>query len=316
MNISEIIKSIDLARSNIVNELDTTTLTSYARKAAQINPKDSMGKVAKHTAGAVRAIDKIATKTGDKTFKHGQTRKAVFTESYNDLLHDLLKETFQKYDFNEEAITDILNRQHADNQLPKKREVVSINYHGWDIKYRKAGKPGDAVDWIIFDRKGNKVGSGTATTEKDAVNDAQQKISSAGGSGQDITSNSVTIDFNVPFSRHFIHDGIQMFATIDYDESPILILSGSHLDGFKRIYSGRQPKSGGTGLMHSMNLSGAEAKNAHLSLGGRYVIGDKISDDGETAWFQLILVGETQSVTDKQRLGVPGLTVARPQNTR
>lgn len=292
-----------------LNELSTDMLSNYARKAAKINPNDTMGQTAKHTAGSMQAIGKIAAKTGDKTPRYAQTKANVFTECIDDYFTEFLTETFAKYNFNEDDFSKILAAQHEEKPKPK-REVVTIDYHGWAIKYRKAGAPGDKVDWVIYDKKQNEIGRGVAVNDTEAVRAAQDTVKQKSGSGNPITQSHITVDFNSSFTREFMPDSGGFFANIDFDGTPVLLLSNTAEIGLKKVHPGREPKNATT-KMYSISLSGKEANNAKLVPGGRYVIGDKISDDGSLSMYNLIFAGQAQSPTDKQRLGVPGLTVAR-----
>ena len=76
---------------------------------------------------------KLATKKLDTA----PVKKPKLPESFEDRLKYFLKEV----DF-----SDILKKQYADDQAKiKKPEVVRINFHGWEIRYRKGIKPTDPV---------------------------------------------------------------------------------------------------------------------------------------------------------------------------
>jgi hypothetical protein len=294
------------------DELSVDTMQNYRKAAtspAAVKTRP-LRKLAKTVVGVKRAGDKIASKTGDRTGnrpKYGKIHTGTFEERLAEFLN-------MDEDFDASQYADILSKQYKDDQkhVQKKRKIVPIDYHGWTIKYREPGAQGDIVDWVIYDKKGNTVKKGEATSSKDAVRQAQDFINQGGGTKQQATSN-VTIDFNVDFAREFAPSGDSLYVNFDKDgNTPVLIVSLVPQDGFKKthIRNQKHKMTATTTGLPMVTLSSKESNSLGLQPNGRYLLGSKDPIDDNTALFPLIFQGIVQGKGDMARMGKPGLTVA------
>jgi hypothetical protein len=186
--------------------------------------------------------------------------------------------------------------------------VKDIPFHNWTIRYRPASNPGEKVQWQVMDKKGDIKGKGEAMSDKDAVGDAENYIKKGTDTRQQ-SSNNVTIDFNVNFTKEF---GDEFFANIVADNNgPSLLIAYDQVNGLKRSYIRNQKEkmTATTTRLTCIPMSSKEANNAGLQPNGRYIIGDK-QDMGEFAMFPLIYQSTVQDKSEKMRMGKPGLTVA------
>jgi hypothetical protein len=276
-----------------INELGVNTLKNYAAGVEKMDPATTPKfKMVKHEEGHAKANHKIAQKTGDRSSK-----------MYESMLEDIMEA------FDANAFADILGKQNNEVQAAKpKAKVVDIDFHGWTIKYRNT----QPSEWIIMDKKGEVKQKGEAATPKDAVADAEAFITGGGGTKQQASSN-VTIDFNVNFAKEFAPEGDQFYATIDQDEGmPMLIFSTQPQQGLKSSHIRTQASkvTSGTTKLPMISMSPAESNKMGLQPNGRYILGDKIPVDDNTAMFPLIYQGTVQGKGDMVKMGKPGLTVA------
>lgn len=276
-----------------LNELSTELLGKYKKAAgADASKSDKEGNVArgnKRFSGIVKATN--------KQFDNDK-KKAV-----QEALLDILGEDF----------SSILGQQHADARAAKpKAKTVDIQYHGWTIRYRPASNPGDKVVWQVQDKKGEVKHRSEATTDKDAVQDAEAWINKGGDAKQAATSN-VTIDFNVDFAKEFAPEGDVFYAAIDSDNgTPVLIFSTEPQQGFKKSHVRTQAhkQTAGTTRLPAITMTAKEANAVGLQANGRYMLGAKDPIDDHTAMFPLIFQSIVQGKGDMMKMGKPGLTVA------
>lgn len=298
-----------------LQELSVDTMQKY-RKAvtspAAVRTRP-LRKLAKSVVGFKQAGDKIDARTGDRSGnkpKSGPINSRHHGATYEERLAEFLDvEEDLKTDF-----SDILGKQHKDDQeqIQKKRKVVPIDYHGWTIKYRDIGQPGDVVDWVIYDKKGNTVKQGEASSGKEAVQQAQDFINQGGGTKQQASTN-VTIDFNVDFAREFAPGGETLYIMFDKaGNAPMIYVSSEAQNGFKRthIRNQKHKMTATTTGLPMVSLTANEANSLGLQPNGRYLLGDKDPIDDNTAAFPLIFQGIVQGKGDMVRMGKPGLTVA------
>jgi len=220
----------------------------------------------------------------------------------------------EAYDLN--SFTGVLNRQHAEKPVAKKK-TVNVPYNGWLIRYRPPAKPGEKTVWQVMDKSDTIKKAGEATTDKDAVRDAQEWINAGGGEGQ-TSSNKVTIDFNVNFAREFAPEGDTFYAKIEkYGAGTALMVSTTQHEGYKRSHIRNQKNkiTGTTTKLPMIPMSASEANSAGLVANGRYTLGGKEDMGDDTMLFPLEYQGKTQSKTDAVRLNKPGLTVATERDT-
>jgi hypothetical protein len=272
-----------------INELSVETLKAYKDAAtSQETLKHSpLRKVAKHMQGAGIANQKIKTKTGDKVGMHQPDRGTY--ENVNE----------------DDPMVSQLKKQYADSQAQApKRKAVPFDFHGYTIKYLAQSKPTDKVEWVVYNKKDEKVGSGTAMNDKEAVTAAQDHIKQGSMSKEKVTSN-VTIDFNEQFRDWFSKEGDKFYATIVNDNGvPTLLLSTEPQKTLKTSHSRSSTH------LPMISLTANESNDAGLQPFGRYLLGSKEDLGDNLLMFPLILQDTTQSKTDKKRLGAPGLTVA------
>lgn len=237
-----------------------------------------------------------------------KTAKIKNDINYEEMLESLVDEAVDMSQF-----ADILNRQEKEKTqaAPTKKSTIEIPFNNYIIRYRPKTKQSDMVPWLILDKSGDKVHSGQSGTEKDAVNDGENWIKRRGTSDTQKSTNS-TIDFNVEFSQQIIGGPEEFFAMISYgDDTPVLYVSSEPQKGLKRSHLGRS-KSGDKTQLQTITLSPKESNEAKLVPGGRYTLGNQLEGWGEDLKvFELTMNSITQGSTDKQRLRVPGLTVAR-----
>jgi hypothetical protein len=283
--------------SKQITELSVNTLKKYSNSVEQLDPATTPKfKMVKHEEGHATASHKIAQKTGDRSSK-----------MYESMLEDIMEA------FDANAFADILGKQNDEVQAAKpKAKVVDIDFHGWTIKYRQ-GKPSE---WMVVDKKGNVKNNGSAPSDREAVEDAQNWIKAGGGTNVQASKN-VTIDFNVDFAKEFAPDGETFYATIDSDEgAPMLIFSTMPDKSLKRSHIRTQANkvTSGTTKLPMISMSPAESNKMGLQPNGRYQLGDKIPVDDNTAMFPLIYQGTVQGKGDMMRMGKPGLTVAHTRD--
>lgn len=199
----------------------------------------------------------------------------------------------------------ILNKQHTDIQAAKpKAKTIDIDYHGWTIRYRPSSN-NEPVQWIILDKKGDIKKNGNALTDKDAVRDAQDWIQSGGGTNQEAT-HIVDIDFNIGWTKEFAPGGETLHVCFEKDgKIPYLLMSTIQQPGFRKTFVRTKAN-----MSQGVTLKPAESNKAGLQPNGRYVLGSKEQIDNNTVMFPLIFQGIVQDTSDKQRMNVPGLTVA------
>ncbi len=292
-----------------VSSLDKYRKTAASPEAMQTRP---LRKTAKSVAGVRNASDKIDAATGNRGGSNPKTgpinSKHTRVESYENRLSGMLGED------DSEELANMVKQQHAadQKQAQEKRKVVPIDYHGWTIKYRAAGQPGDKVDWVIYDKKSNLVKKGDATSDKDAVTQAQGFINDGGGTKKEASAN-VTIDFNANFAKEFSPGNDSVYVSFDKDGNvPQLIVSMAPQDGFKKthIRNQKHTMTATTTGLPVVTLSAKESNALGLQPNGRYMLGDKDPIDDNTSMFPLIYQGTVQGSGDKMRMGKPGLTVA------
>lgn len=291
---------INQKHSEPLNELSVDKLKQYSKGVENMDiAKTPKYKMVKHGEGHTKAGQRIAHMTGNRNSK-------AFESKLNEFL--ALDEAFDA-----NAFADILGKQDKEAQSAKpKPKVVPIEYHGWTIKYRNA----QPSDWMIIDKKGDIKQKGESPSPKEAVADAQEFINSGGGTKQQASSN-VTIDFNVDFAKEFAPEGDQFYATIDHDEGmPMLIFSTQPQQGLKSSHIRTQASkvTSGTTKLPMISMSPGESNKMGLQPNGRYILGDKIPVDDNTAMFPLIYQGTVQGKGDMMKMGKPGLTVAHSRD--
>ncbi len=283
----------------------------------QDNPDSQLNEISNEVLSkykkAAGADASAADKSGD--FKKGDKRFNGIVKATNKQFDNDKKKSVQEalLDILGEDFTSILNKQHANDQAAKPRaKTVDVPYHGWIIRYRPAAGPNDKVVWQVQDKKGEVKFRSEATTDKDAVQDAEAWINKGGDVKQAATSN-VTIDFNVDFAKEFSPDGDTFYATIDKDgNTPMLIVSTEPQKGFKTSHVRTQAHkmSSGTTKLPTITLSAKEANAVGLQANGRYILGPKDPIDDHVTMFPLIFQSIVQGKGDMMKMGKPGLTVA------
>jgi hypothetical protein len=297
-----------------LNELSVSSLDKYRKVASSPQAMQSrpLRKTAKSVDGVKNASDKINAATGNRGGSRPKTgqinSKHNGLSSYENRLSEYMNED------DGEELGKIVKQQHAADQkhAQEKRKVVPIDYHGWTIKYRAAGQPGDKVDWVIYNKKSELVKKGEAATDKDAVTQAQEFINDGGGTKKEASAN-VTIDFNANFAKEFSPGNDSVYVSFDKDGNvPQLLLSLIPQNGFKKthIRNQKHTMTASTTGLPVVSLSAKESNALGLQPNGRYVLGSKDPVDDNTAIFPLIYQGTVQGKGDMMRLGKPGLTVA------
>jgi hypothetical protein len=247
----------------------------------------SMSQLSRDVEGNARASRKIATKTGDR--RRDPPRVAVDEADID--------------------FSQILQQQQKEYQATKKIATVDIAYNGWTIRYRPAAKSGEKVRWQAMDGKDTIKGKGEAMTDKEAVAAAEEYIKKGGGAKKE-SNTSVTIDFNVNFTKEF---GDEFYSNImDDDGVPALLISYEDMSGMKRAHTRNQKHkmTSTTTRLTSIPMSATEANTAGLSPNGRYLLGSKEDLGNGISKFPLIYQSTVQGKGDMMRLGRPGLTVA------
>lgn len=204
--------------------------------------------------------------------------------------------------------TDILNKQHQDQSVqPAKQAIKDIPFHGWTIRYRPAAKPGDKVQWMVINKKGETKSKGEAESGQEAVRAGEEFVKQ--GAGEKKTANSnVTIDFNSKFVQQFAPGAETFFSTIvSQNGQPYLVFSDQHHDGLQK-----SSIRAGTNFP-SITLSPRISNATQLQPHGRYIIdvdNKEALDEPGTTMYPLVFQGITQDKTDRAHLAGPGLTVA------
>jgi hypothetical protein len=286
-----------------INELSVDKMQAYKDKVSspQTFRTRQLGKLPKGVEGKAAATRKINAKMGNRMAAPAQARA-----TYEERLAEFTELDEAPFDPNE--FSDILGKQHAEQQAAKKMPVKDIPFHNWTIRYRPASKPGEKVQWQVMDKKGDVKGRGEAMSDKEAVGAAEDYIKKGTDTRQQATD-KVTIDFNVNFTKEF---GDEFFANIIADNSgPALLIAYQQEPGMKRSYARNQKEkmTATTTKLTCIPMSAKEANDAGLQPNGRYILGDK-QDMGEYAMFPLIYQSTVQGKGDMMKMGKPGLTVA------
>lgn len=213
----------------------------------------------------------------------------------------------KKWGQDQANFTDILNKQHQDKQVaqPAKKEVVTIPFHGWDIKYRpaEAGKP---VQWVVI-RKEKIYQKGEASTEQDAVAAAEDWIKKGAGQGTQINKNA-TIDFNSKFVSEFAPGGEPFYSTF------VVINGEPHFVFSTEPHEGLQKSTIRAGVnFPSITIGPKIARPVGLQPHGRYIIDTSRKeelDDPGVYIFPCVYQNSSQDKTDRAHLSGPGFTVA------
>jgi len=275
-----------------LNELSVGKMQAYkdAAKSNDSFKQRPLRKLAKSVQGVAVANQKINTRTGARKDDP-----------------DAGKGT------NEDAITNILTKQHDEKKAAARKPPVNIEYHGWIIRYRPASQPGERVVWQVMKpgKKGQEdtiMQKGEAMDDKSAMSQAEEWIKQGGGTSKESSSN-VTIDFNVNFAKEFGHE---FYANILADnDGPKLMISTEPMKSLKRSHPRNQKDkiTATTTKLPCITMSPGEANEAGLRPNGRYVLGPK-EDMGEMIGFPLIFQSVVQAKGDMVKLNKPGLTVA------
>ncbi len=287
-----------------MTELSAEKMMAYKDKAGSSDSFRTrpLRKLAKSSQNVATVNNKIAQK---------RQGPPVQTEgSYADRLASIVEADMASF-------SDILGKQHADDQAAKpKKAVVDIPYHNWIIRYRPASEPGQKVAWQVMDKKNDIKHKGESMSDKEAVADAQEWVNQGGGTKKESSSN-VTIDFNVDFAREFAPGGSRFYATFDSDNGkPVLMYSTEPQQGFKNshIRTQKEKTTASTTQLPTITLSAKEANAIGLQPNGRYILGPKDPIDDHTMMFPLIYQGTVQGKGDMMKMGKPGLTVAHPRD--
>lgn len=183
-------------------------------------------------------------------------------------------------------------------------------WQGWTIRYESSNKKNQPVRWMAFHAKRGPQDAhkGQSDSVESALADAKAWIQS-GGNAKEITTSSVTIDFNVKFANEIVN-GNDFYAKIV--AGPTLLISTDAKPGFKRshIRTQKSKATDQTTLLPMISLSGSDAAAAGLKAHGRYLLGDtQKNQDGDMS-FPLIYQSTVQAKGDMMRLSKPALTVA------
>lgn len=200
--------------------------------------------------------------------------------------------------------TDILNRQHQDKQAQEPAKVVSIPFHGWEIKYKPDGK--GQVNWVVI--KGEKIlQKGVANSDKEAVGAAEEWIKQGAGEKKSINKNA-TIDFNKQFVMTFAPDAQPFYATfVTQNGQPYLVMSSEPHEGLTKS----SIRAGGN--FPSIHVTPRVAQPVGLQPHGRYIVDvDKKEDleDPGVAMYPLVFQGIIQDKSEREHMKGPGFTVA------
>ena len=290
-----------------INELSVDKLKAYRDKVGSAKPGHDKVKTLNHVKGYHQAKDKLDVKLGDRT-SAARRQGPPASGTYEERLAEFV--ALDEVDMNQFA--DLLGKQHQDAQAAApKRKVVPIDYNGWTIKYRAASKPpkpGEKVDWAVYNHKGLEKHKGVSMSEKDAVADAQEWINQGAGEKRDVTSRA-TIDFNADFTKQF---GSDLYAGITNDKSgPALLVAYEPQEGLKRASSRvtKDRETENTTKTLGIPMSAKECADAGLQANTRYVLGSKDDLGNGLMMFPLIPHSVVQGKGDLHKLGKPGLTV-------
>ena len=286
-----------------LNELSVDKMRAYQDKvrSPETFKTRPFRKLAKGAEGNATATRKINNKIGQRKTQYPS--QGTFEERLSEFVDIAEKDDF----------SDILNKQHIEQNPPKKAPTKEMPFHGWTIRYRPASKPGEKVIWQVMDKKSEVKGKGESMSDREAVADAEDYIKSGGGTKQQSTGN-VTIDFNVNFTREF---GDEFFANIIGDSSgPALMISYEPQQGLKRSYARNQKEkmTATTTKLTCIPMNASDANDAGLQPNGRYILGPKNEIGDGVALFPLIYQSTVQGKGDMMKMGKPGLTVAHSRD--
>lgn len=299
--------------AEVLNEVSKDTLKSYVKKSSRDMSDRASGE-------GYKAAKKNADKpynTADETPKEKKRQKGIDKATdkladteYGKKLKEFVNEAMANISGDE--FGDIARAQHINAPKPnRKKSSYDLDYAGYTIRIVPSDNPKQATRWGIMKKGAEEfMKTGSATTEKDASADAEAWIKKQ-GSSNDQVSKPGTIDFNSDFSKQIIGSNDTFYATIDAgDGTPVLYVSTVPQSGFKKSHLGRSNPNSPSQLQ-TIALTPKEINNARLVNGGRYTLGAQLDGDTDIKVYELILHSTTQGVTDKQRIGRPGLTVAR-----
>jgi hypothetical protein len=247
---------------------------------------------AKHAASEKARLDKEAAVANDaRIAKKQERRQDKIGKKFGDLI--------QKQGQVQQAEPTV------------KKEPVSIPFHGWEIKYRPAEKPGDPVSWIV-NRNGQVRHKGESPTDKDAVGDAEEWIKQGAGQSGKFTNNA-TIDFNKKFVQEFAPGGQTFYATnVIKDGQPHFVFSQEPFKGLQRssIRAGVD--------FPSISERPTAAQAVGLKPHGRYIIdvdnAEELEGTPGVFMFPLIFQGIIQDKSERMHMPGPGFTVAHPRD--
>ena len=259
---------------------------------------------------------------GDSIEPEGNMLEELANEVKDKSLEWTLAEAWAQ--FKEEAFKDTAERRPARKGSRPNRGHVAVprykkveeatqeeTWQGWKIRYETTPQiKGQPLRWMVWHTKRGTESAheGSANTPQEAVAAAKAWIQS-GGNAKEITSSSVTIDFNVKFANEIVN-GNDFYAKIV--EGPTLLISSDAKPGFKRshIRTQKSKATQDTTLLPMISLTNTEAKSAGLKAHGRYILGDTQQGRDGTLAFPLIYQSSVQAKGDMMRLSKPGLTVA------
>lgn len=285
------------------------------------------------TAGdQVRSSEKVKKSGKDHPFKGRLVGDSI--EPQTNMLEELSQESKDKNiewalseawaEFKEAAFKDTAekrttrkgsrpSRGHEPVARYKKVEEATQEeiWQGWKIRYETTPQiKGQPLRWMVWHTKRGTESAheGQANTPQEAIEAAKAWIQS-GGNAKEITTSTVTIDFNVKFANEIVN-GNDFYAKIV--QGPTLLVSGDAKPGFKRshIRTQKSKATQDTTLLPMISLSNSEATSAGLKAHGRYILGDTQQMEDGTLAYPLIYQSTVQAKGDIMRLGKPGLTVA------
>ena len=289
-----------------INELSVDTLKRYSKGVEQINPATTPKyKMVKHGEGHTKAGHRIAHMTGDRNSKMYEAK---------------LEEIMEAMGF-----AGILNKQEKEKAPAPKAKPVTIPFGDkgrWAIRYRPASRAGEKVLWQVLDLRHednpDKViaFSGQATTNKDAVRDAEEWIGNRGNiqNGSEIKS-STTLDFNAAFAREIAPERETFYATVStFEGKPALYMSFKPCPEFGLKKS--SPRGANTNLP-GVPLNAKSANEAKLMSHGRYeLMGRQVYDEEQGIYvFPLRFDSVADSKTDTKPLPFPAFTVGTSDRT-
>ena len=201
-----------------------------------------------------------------------------------------------------------------------KPSTSEVMYGTWGIKFRNEPKNG-MFDVIASNPRNPTIVKAQDKSQQEAIKKAKEEIDKLNKNDDTILNFSkANINFNINFTNDYMpHGPTGVYFFADGSEIYMTLCSEDLADEMNKLDQAfiklQTRKAGSTddrssGTLYSTNLSIKQIRELGLQANGRYALIELKRDDNDNQVFKLVFDSITASVTDKIRMGIPGLTVA------